>query len=58
MNVEDIQRFQFLDAWFPGEKDPVTLLTHGPCSWDHRVRHGETLAELVQRAEEHTEVCR
>jgi hypothetical protein len=58
MSPEDMQRFQFLDAWFPGEKDHSTLLTHDPCSLDYRVRHGDTLAELVRWAEEHAEVCR
>lgn len=53
MDLEDQQRFTF-----KGYPDPEIWLTCNRCPWTGAVDLGDTLAELNQRADEHTEVCR
>lgn len=60
MSPDDMQRFE-LGVLYGGEygTDQI-LITCERCGWDAELDTAEhpTLAELVQRADEHTEVCR
>jgi hypothetical protein len=57
MSPEDMQRFSAAPLAIPYE-DAVLWLTCSQCGWDAEIDVAPTLAELVQRADEHTEVCR
>jgi hypothetical protein len=52
-----MERFSAAPLAIPYE-DAVLWLTCSQCGWDAEIDVAPTLAELVQRAEEHTEVCR
>jgi hypothetical protein len=57
VDLEDQQRFQLiLFATFGG--DVQVWLHCERCSWQSQIDDPLTLAELNQRADEHTEVCR
>jgi hypothetical protein len=57
VSPDDMQRFEI-------ERGPrrrggvVVILRCTRCAWEFETLEPITLAELVQRAEEHTEVCR
>lgn len=57
MSPEDMQRFQVDAMAYPTECADV-VLTCDLCGHTTEINGQQTLAELVQRAEEHTEVCR
>jgi hypothetical protein len=53
VSPEDMQRFRADAAWH------AVLLSCTRCEdWEDLITDSSTLAELVQRAGEHTEVCR
>lgn len=56
MDLEDQYRFQ-VEA-VAGEEADIVLLTCDRCRWDADITSTITLADLNQRADEHTEVCR
>lgn len=57
MNPDDMQRFEIEPALVGHYLDGLIVRCRR-CEWTFETADVLTLAELVQRAEEHTEVCR
>ena len=57
MSPEDMQRFQ-VEVYPHDLRDHEIGMSCTRCEWGTFVAEPTTLAELVQRAEEHGEVCR
>ena len=57
MNLEDQQQFT-VEAIGDYLGEAETWLTCSRCAWTAEIDKALTLAELNQRADEHTEVCR
>ena len=53
MSPDDMQRFEI-----GADREDRMWIACGRCPWNVDVEPPLSLAELVQRAEEHTEVCR
>jgi Fe2+ or Zn2+ uptake regulation protein len=55
VRVEDERRFQF-DYGAPGDHAVIVECTR--CGWVTEIEDQETLGDLTDRLDEHTEVCR